>query len=567
MEPACKLRRGNPGRKGSIGRKRNLVFKGNRYTPAPQNKKNIDAKARSSFEAAQLVKSASKSKLSSNQFHCEVSPAQYRLVDLSLLLPFLQKNLFCQCGTKFVFDETSIRGFGFELKFECTNKKCQFSSSVLSSKLVGPKKNIYEVNRRSVLASRTAGLGLTGLQTICGMMDLPQPVTQLTYQIINENLEIAAKKVATKSMQQAVAEESQRTPKNDPGLSVSGDGTWRTPGFTSLQGAASLIGHHTGKVIDIITKNKFCQACRRWENKNKDSAEYLEWFEVHKEKCKVNHTGSSGLMEVDGIVEMFKRATTVNKVMYKNYIGDGDCKVYAKIKQVKPFGESFIVEKKEDINHVGKRMGTRLRNKKKDCGKNVLSDVKTIGGRGRLTAVAIDQLSSYYTLAIRRNTTVTGMYNDIWATFFHKRSTDANPQHHLCPPGAQSWCKWLKALAQSTLNKFIHKSSIPPAIMDYIKNIYEDLSKTELLEKCVGAYSQNANEFLNHLLWKYVPKKQWSGGTILNIGAFIAVSTFNDGKIYQAEVQKTMSSKETRSANLKRKHNYPDDDSYVPGGH
>ncbi|KAL7289538.1 hypothetical protein TKK_0016512 [Trichogramma kaykai] len=225
MEPACKLRRGNPGKKGSTGRKRNIVFKGNRYTPAPQNQKNIDAKARSSFEATKLVKSASKSKLSSNQFDCEVSPAQYRLVDLSLLLPFLQKNVFCQCGAKFVFDETSIRGLGFELKFECTNKKCQFSSSVLSSKLVGPKKNIYEVNRRSVLASRTAGLGLTGLQTICGIMELPQPVTQLTCQIINENFEIAAKKVATKSMQQTVAEESQRTPKNDPGLSVSGDGT------------------------------------------------------------------------------------------------------------------------------------------------------------------------------------------------------------------------------------------------------------------------------------------------------------------------------------------------------
>ncbi|KAL7289535.1 hypothetical protein TKK_0016510 [Trichogramma kaykai] len=83
---------------------------------------------------------------------------------------------------------------------------------------------------------------------------------------------------------------------------------------------------------------------------------------------------------------------------------------------------------------------------------------------------------------------------------------------------------------------------------------------------------------------------------MLNIGSFIAVSTFNDGKsallkimqeldihpgsnaikyseqidekrIDQAEVQKTMSSKETRSVNLKRKHNYPDDDSYVPGGH
>ncbi|XP_023313561.1 uncharacterized protein LOC111693327 [Trichogramma pretiosum] len=241
-------------------------------------------------------------------------------------------------------------------------------------------------------------------------------------------------------------------------------------------------------------------------------------------------------------------------------------------------------------------MGTHLRNIKKRFGRTLLSDGKTIGGKGRLTAKVIDQLSSYYTQAIRRNTTVTSMRNDIWATFFHKKSTDKKPQHHLCPAGATSWCKWQKAKAQGTLKKFTHNSSIPEAIMDEIEKTYEELSKPELLVKCIGAFSQNVNESLNHLLWKYVPKKQWSGGTILNIGAFIAVSTFNDGKtallkimkeldiqpgpnaiefmkqsddkrIYQANIQAASSSKQARSARLKRRHNDPNDDSYVPGGH
>lgn len=36
------------------------------------------------------------------------------------------------------------------------------------------------------------------------------------------------------------------------GLIVSGDGTWRKRGFMSLQGVVSLIGLHSGKVLDVI---------------------------------------------------------------------------------------------------------------------------------------------------------------------------------------------------------------------------------------------------------------------------------------------------------------------------
>ena len=81
------------------------------------------------------------------------------------------------------------------------------------------------------------------------------------------------------------------------------------------------------------------------------------------------------------------------------------------------------------MGHVQKRMGTRLRNLKKSSGKKVLSDGKTIGGRGRLTGAVIDQLSTYYGKAIRANkNSVEDMTKAIWATYYHKTSTDANPQ-------------------------------------------------------------------------------------------------------------------------------------------
>jgi len=115
-------------------------------------------------------------------------------------------------------------------------------------------------------------------------------------------------------------------------------------------------------------------------------------------------------MEVDAVVEMFQRSQTLHDVKYANYIGDGDSKTFKGIVDAKPY-EDFTVLKKECIDHVQKRMGTRLRNLKKQ--------VKGLGGKGKLTGKLIDELSIYYGLAIRRNSdSVEKMRNNIWATLY-----------------------------------------------------------------------------------------------------------------------------------------------------
>ena len=78
-------------------------------------------------------------------------------------------------------------------------------------------------------------------------------------------------------------------------LVVSGDGTWRERGFTSLQGITSVIGNKSGKVIDVSTKCSFCKACSTWEGKE-DTSEYEGWLETHKTKCSCNHIGCAGKM-------------------------------------------------------------------------------------------------------------------------------------------------------------------------------------------------------------------------------------------------------------------------------
>ena len=76
-----------------------------------------------------------------------------------------------------------------------------------------------------------------------------------------------------------------------------------------------------------------------------------------------------------------------------------------------------------------------------------LDDGKVLGGKGRLTEKAIDKIQSYYGMAIRRNLDcVEKMKQDIWAIYFHKLSTDDEPQHRLCPAGENSWCQYKRSL-------------------------------------------------------------------------------------------------------------------------
>lgn len=122
------------------------------------------------------------------------------------------------------------------------------------------------------------------------------------------------------------------------------------------------------------------------------------------------------------------------------------------------------------------------------------------------------------------------MKKEIWATYYHKSSTDNKPQHHNCPLGEESWCKWHRAKAEGTLKSFHHdKPPLTAKVLEIIKPIYEDLSSDTLLERCIGAETQNNNESLNSLICTFAPKHIHSEPKIVEIATFIAIIIFNDG--------------------------------------
>ncbi|GIY24557.1 uncharacterized protein CDAR_177191 [Caerostris darwini] len=77
---------------------------------------------------------------------------------------------------------------------------------------------------------------------------------------------------------------------------------------------------------------------------------------------------------------------------------------------------------------------------------------------------------------VRRNAAARVFYNllnIIWAGFYHKVSTDENPQHSYSPVGPESCCIWRKREAEGTLETFEHPPTLDDDAEEILKPIYD----------------------------------------------------------------------------------------------
>ncbi|GFV33574.1 uncharacterized protein TNCV_4566891 [Trichonephila clavipes] len=107
---------------------------------------------------------------------------------------------------------------------------------------------------------RCIGQGLSALSTFCTIMSLPKPVSQKAYDSINIRIADECEILANASMSDAALEEKILDGTRNC-IAVSGDGTWKTRGHTSLVGVCTLIGAECGKVLDIEIMSSFCKVC------------------------------------------------------------------------------------------------------------------------------------------------------------------------------------------------------------------------------------------------------------------------------------------------------------------
>ena len=287
--------------------------------------------------------------------------AGYSIIHFSMVFTALQQYLKCKvCDKDVSFSKYGQRGLGFKILLTCDCGEKYIDSGPLI--LTG-----YEINRRLVYVMRLIGIGLSGINTFCGLMELGNGISCSAYYYIIDTISIAVQSVFDLAMRKAVNEEKLlNAARGEPEdvLTVSGDGSWQKRGFSSLVGIISLIFKHSKKIANFIIKSSYCKGCEKKKG-TEGTPEYEAWYEKHKEHCQANHSGSSGKMEVDGICEIFCQSLEKFAVRYGFYIGDGDSKTFKFLLSTSPYGEEFVVKKLECVLYVAKRIFKRASDAKK----------------------------------------------------------------------------------------------------------------------------------------------------------------------------------------------------------
>ena len=484
----------------------------------------------SQSSSSDLNTSASKRKLSDVvpdvENHSECLREGYILMDVSILCEYLSRTAVCnecetpvQCGIN--LDDS--QGFAHNFVSYCENcdsKTILFNSSKKTERteIVKGKKTPFEVNSRMVSFVRGIGKGHTALEIFSKHLNSPPPMTAANYGKLFKRQHAASKAVATESMKAA----AQDVLKEGRDCAVSFDGTWQRRGHASHHGVISAISVDTGKCLDVEVLSNICKGCQHWEKADKTSDKYLRWKADH--KCSSNHVGSAGAMESVGALRIFTRSETTRNLRYTKYLGDGDSSSFKTVSESKPY-EDVDIEKLECVGHIQKRVGTRLRNLRKDYKGKKLSDSKGISGAGRLTIQRIDTLQNFYGMAIRQNKgELVPMQRAVLASLYHVASTDSNPQHGMCP--TDSWCKF-----NNDPENYKHKHGLAEAIVELLEPIYDELSDPSLLVKCLHGKTQNNNECLNKLIWDRCSKEVFVGNQTIEDAAYCAVAQFNDGNV------------------------------------
>ncbi len=184
------------------------------------------------------------------------------------------------------------------------------------------------------------------------------------------------------------------------------------------------------------------------------------------------------------------------------------------------------------MGHIQKRMGSALLEYKKNKKGLKLSDGKGVGGAGRLTQDFIKRIQNYYGLAIRQNKgDLPGIKKAVNVILHHVVSDsdeELSQQHKFCPRGKESWCRYWRDIATGT-NTYNENSRLPSVFFNELQPIFNRLSDSDLLKRCLLGLTQNQKESLNGRLWSLVPKSRFYGKRRVTIGVCEVICVSNTG--------------------------------------
>lgn len=220
-------------------------FRGNQYT------KKDDASVGESASSKKLHTTQSED-IPIHQEHC------YRIIDFVTVFTVISSLVLCKnCKQQVSFTQSQNRGVGFKILLSCRCGRKDIPSSPFIN-------NAYEINRRLVFVMRLLGISLQGINLFCNLMDLGEGLSNNAYYLILQHVYDAAKVTFLTLRKKAVKEEQLENEKHERPLNnfkISGDGSWKKRGFSSLFGVTTFIAYYSGKVIDFVVKSLYCHRC------------------------------------------------------------------------------------------------------------------------------------------------------------------------------------------------------------------------------------------------------------------------------------------------------------------
>jgi len=466
----------------------------------------------------------------------------YFFVQKDVLQYFFDKVLCYSCHSNSVrFDIVRDKSCGFAVKghLKCTSCGIVIFEEYLCKRVYDSKANRapFELNMLAAVAFRGIGCGYSAMEDWCGNMNIVHCQNSSAYQKNCERLRVASQETFEKVRDESVEKIFKEYEKlgvlpDDNGvldIAVSFDGSWQKRGHSSHNGIGSVIDLLTGLPIDFHVLSNFCHKCRYFESID-DVSDI--WKERHLENCPKNFEGTANAMEVECAKVLWRRSEANFKLRYSTMLTDGDSKSFDAISEENIYGVDRHIVKEECINHISKRMGTALRKLVETC----KAQGRSISGRGQLTKEKIMKIQNYYGRAVKDNANdVELMKKRIFAILFHMSSTNETPKHVHCPPGKKSWCFWQRAEA-SGKDPGDHKNheTLPVEVGKTLVPIFRRLSDDGLLKRCSRAKTQNANESMHNLIWRYSPKGTYVGRKTLETAVALAVCQFTMGATYRS---------------------------------
>ena len=453
----------------------------------------------------------------------------------SLLCPNCQSN-----GLRIDIDVE--KSFGFSLKGQLFCNSCDavieegFLCGRVDKEVPSKVQVPFEVNVRATVAFRGIGAGHSAMKEWCSLMNLPSCLSKLAHQNLQQKLvegsKVSFEKVAQKSVKaikQAYADVGEFPDQEGVlNIGVSFDGSWQRRGHSSHNGIGVVIDLMTGLPVDYEVLSNVCNKCKEGPKEGEDG--YETWIQEHRPKCQKNFDGSSNAMESKCATNIWQRSVDKLGLRYTTMLSDGDSKSFDAVSKINVYGDTEI-SKEDCVNHVSKRMGAALRNLKAEA----KAAKKPIGGKGKLTDEKVVKIQNYYGRAIKDNAGDTElMKKRIFAILFHMTSTDDNPKHVHCPPGEKSWCFWQRAIAkEEEPGQHKEHDTLPFEVGQMLVPIFQRLTEKRLLDRCRYNRTQNPNESLHNIVWRFCPKINYAGKNTVECATCLALCQFSMGSTFK----------------------------------